>query len=130
MIIRERYLQKIRPFYDSDLVKILTGIRRSGKSVIMAQIEAELRAAGKPTLFLNFELRSVSAEIPDAARLVEYVASRLGPEKTYVFLDEAQLVEDWHVACRSLRLANLSLFITGSNARLLSKEFTRELSGR
>lgn len=71
MIIREHYLKKIRPFVESDLIKIITGIRRCGKSVIMGQLEAELRAAGKRTLKLNFEDRSVGRTIRNADELVD-----------------------------------------------------------
>ena len=130
MIKREHYLSQIRPFYDSDLIKVITGIRRCGKSVIMDQIEEELREKGKKTLKLNFEKRSVSSEITSADELIEYVTKSLGEEKLYVFLDEIQTVSDWNIACRSLRLENISLFITGSNSKLLSGEFTKELSGR
>ena len=130
MIKREHYLQQIRPFYESDLIKVITGIRRCGKSVIMDQIETELRLAGKKTLKLNFEDRSVSARIRTVDDLISHVNAHLGSEKLYVFLDEVQAVEHWNLACRSLRLQNVSLFITGSNSKLLSKEFTKELSGR
>lgn len=130
MISREHYLQQIRPFYESNLVKIVTGIRRCGKSVIMDQIETELRQSGKKTLMLNFEDRSVSALITTVDELIDYISQYLGKEKLYVFLDEVQMVEQWNVACRTLRLKNVSLFITGSNSKLLSKEFTKELSGR
>lgn len=130
MISREHYLQQIRPFYESNLVKIVTGIRRCGKSVIMDQIETELRQSGKKTLMLNFEDRSVSALITTVDELIDYISHYLGKEKLYVFLDEVQMIEQWNVACRTLRLKNVSLFITGSNSKLLSKEFTKELSGR
>lgn len=130
MISREHYLQQIRPFYESNLVKIVTGIRRCGKSVIMDQIETELRQSGKKTLMLNFEDRSVSALITTVDELIDYISQYLGKEKLYVFLDEVQMIEQWNVACRTLRLKNVSLFITGSNYKLLSKEFTKELSGR
>lgn len=130
MIIREHYLKKIRPFVESDLIKIITGIHRCGKSVIMGQLEAELRAAGKRTLKLNFEDRSVGCTIRNADELIAAVEAQLTEEKLYVFLDEIQTVKEWNIACRSLRLKNLSLFITGSNSKLLSREFTNELSGR
>lgn len=131
MIIRKHYIDKMRPFFESDLIKIITGIRRCGKSVIMSQIADEFRAAGKPVLLINFESLEYSASIPDASALVAFVEEKLSDtEKLYVFLDEVQLVKDWNIACRSLRLKNLSLFITGSNSKLLSKEFTKELSGR
>ena len=131
MIIRNHYIDQMRPFFESDLIKVITGIRRCGKSVIMSQIAEEYRAAGKPVLFINFESIEFSDTIPDARALVSIVKEKLSDtEKLYVFLDEVQLVKDWNIACRSLRLENLSLFITGSNSKLLSSEFTKELSGR
>ena len=131
MIIRNHYISQMRPFFESDLIKVITGIRRCGKSVIMSQIADEYRSMGKPVLFINFESIEFSASIPNAPALVAFVKGRLSEtEKLYVFLDEVQLVKDWNIACRSLRLENLSLFITGSNSKLLSKEFTKELSGR
>ena len=130
MIKRERYLKQIREFYESDLVKIITGIRRSGKSVILRQVMEELKAAGKNCLFLDFDLRPTLKEIPNADALIDYVRPWLGEEKLYLFLDEVQNVAAWNEACRTLRLYNCSVFITGSNSRLLSREFTKELSGR
>ena len=130
MIKREHYLNQIRPFYDNDLIKIITGIRRCGKSVILKQVQDELKAAGKSCLFLDFELKPVRNMIPDADALIGYVNERLGEEKLYLFLDEIQNVTDWNEACRTLRLYNCSVFISGSNSKLLSKEFTKELSGR
>ena len=130
MILREHYISQIRPFYESDLIKVITGIRRCGKSVILSQIEEELRCAGKKTLKLDFEKRSVNASLGTADKLVDYVMEQTGEEKLYVFLDEVQMVEDWNLACKALRLENISLFITGSNSKLLAGEFTKELSGR
>lgn len=130
MIVREHYLRQIRPFYDSNLIKVITGIRRCGKSVIMEQVEAELRRLGKRTLKLNFEQRAVSSVIQTADDLIRTITAHTSNEKLYVFLDEVQFVKDWNIACRSLRLENISLFVTGSNSKLLSKEFTKELSGR
>ena len=130
MIRREHYLSKIRPFYDSDLIKIITGIRRCGKSVILRHVMEELEAAGKKCLFLDFDLLPVHREIPNADALITYISEYLGEEKLYVFLDEIQNLDGWNEACRTIRLYNTSLFITGSNSKLLSKEFTKELSGR
>lgn len=130
MIKREHYLAQIRPFYESDLVKIITGIRRCGKSIILNQIKEELETQHKKCLFLDFELRPVQSKIPDADALISYVTEHLGKEKLYVFLDEVQNVQDWHEACRTLRRFDCSVFITGSNSKLLSREFTKELSGR
>ena len=130
MIIREKYMEQIRPFYESDLIKIITGIRRCGKSVILKQILNELEAAGKRCLFLDFDLRPVRIKIPDADTLIAYVNEHLKKDKLYVFLDEIQNVPAWNEAVRTLRLYNTSVFITGSNSKLLSREFTKELSGR
>ena len=133
MVNREKYIAQIRPFYESDLIKVITGIRRCGKSVVLEQIKNELAAQGKHIVYLNFEDRRVSASITNDLELTEYVENELSDnhnEKLYVFLDEVQMVKNWNLACRSLRLQNVSLFITGSNSKLLSHEFTKELSGR
>lgn len=132
MIKREHYIAQIRPFYDSDLIKIITGIRRSGKSIILKQVMEELKSDGKDIIFLDFDVLSTRSEIKDAKKLVTYIENEIKNKKnlTYVFLDEIQNVEGWNEACRSLRLRNCSVFITGSNSKLLSREFTKELSGR
>lgn len=133
MINRERYIEKIRPFYESDLIKVITGIRRCGKSVVLEQVKNEIAAQGKNIIHLNFELHSVSSKITDDEELINYIEEKIKTspdEKWYIFLDEVQSVKNWNLACRSLRLENTSIFITGSNSRLLSKEFTKELSGR
>lgn len=130
MIIRDKYMAQIRPFYESDLIKIITGIRRCGKSVILKQVMTELEATGKRCLFLDFDLRPARTKIPDADALIAYVNEHLGEDKLYIFLDEIQNVTAWNEAVRTLRLYNTSVFITGSNSKLLSREFTKELSGR
>ena len=130
MILREHYMTQIRPFYESDLIKIITGIHRCGKSVILRQVLNELEAAGKRCLFLDFDLRPVRAKISNADALIAYVNDYLGEDKLYIFLDEVQNVEGWNEAARTLRLYNTSVFIAGSNSKLLSREFTKELSGR
>lgn len=133
MISRESYIKEIRPFYESDLIKIITGIRRCGKSVVLEQVRDEISLQGKKIIYLNFELRSVSAKISNDIELISFIENEMQSfpnKKWYIFLDEVQFVKDWNIACRSLRLKNISLFITGSNSKLLSKEFTKELSGR
>ena len=130
MIIREHSISQIRPFFDSDLIKIITGIRRCGKSIILRQIMEEMEAAGKKCLFLDFDLRPVRNRIPNADALIAFINEQMGEEKLYIFLDEIQNVNAWNEAARTLRLYNTSVFITGSNSKLLSKEFTKELSGR
>lgn len=133
MITREKYIAKIRPFYESDLIKIITGIRRCGKSVVLEQVKSELESQGKKIIYLNFEKRAVYDNLYNDKTLLDYVQQKINEspnEKWYVFLDEIQTVENWNLACKSLRLENISLFITGSNSKLLSGEFTKELSGR
>lgn len=130
MIEREHYIEPIRPFYDSDLIKIITGIRRCGKSVILNQIKEEIRKKTDNIIFLDFEDAAIFNAIPNCASLLEYVDTHRKKGKCYLFFDEIQRVEDWPSACRTLRLHDCSLFISGSNSKLLSREFTKELSGR
>jgi len=130
MIIRERYLKQIRPFYDSDLIKVITGIRRCGKSVIMQQVRDEMLARKANVIYLEFERREVRTAFPTADSVLKHVNSRRKAGKCYVFLDEPQEVEGWDEACQSLRLHGDSVFITGSNSKMLSKEYTKNLSGR
>jgi predicted AAA+ superfamily ATPase len=130
MIKREKYLAEIRGFYDSDLIKIITGVRRCGKSVILEQIMEEIRLRSDNVVYLDFDDRAVTSSIESWKDIVDYVNSRKKAGLCYVFLDEIQEITDWALACRSLRRENCSVFITGSNSKLLSKEFTSELSGR
>lgn len=130
MIYREHYIKPIREFYDSDLIKIITGIRRSGKSIILEQIKSEIEKKTNNVIYLNFEDKRVSTNISNSDSLIEYIESKRKSGKCYVFLDEIQLIDNWQEACKTLRLYNNSIFITGSNSKLLSKEFTKELSGR
>ena len=130
MIYREHYISLVREFYDSDLVKIITGIRRSGKSVILEQIMNEIKQKTNNVIYLNFEDKRVLANITSSDNLIDYIENNKKSEKCYVFLDEIQMLDNWQEACKTLRLHNNSIFITGSNSKLLSKEFTKELSGR
>ena len=130
MILREHYLQQIRPFYDSDLIKIITGIRRCGKSVIMQQVRDEILATSADVVFLEFEKREVRTQFPNADSLLEYVNKKRKNGRCYVFLDEPQEIKGWVEVCQSLRLHGDSVFVTGSNSKMLSKEYVKELSGR
>lgn len=130
MIYREHYIKQVREFYDSDLIKIITGIKYSGKSIILEQIMAEIKEKTDNVIYLNFEDKRMSANISTSELLIEYIEKNKKEGKCYVFLDEVQLVENWQEACKTLRLYDYSLFITGSNSKMLSKEFTKELSGR
>lgn len=130
MILREHYLQQIRPFYESDLIKVITGIRRCGKSTLLEQIGAELKRMSANVIHLEFERRQTRQAIPDVDSLLQYVANHRQAGRCYLLLDEIQELGNWHEACQSLRLEECSVFVTGSNSKLLSSEFTRLLSGR
>lgn len=130
MIKREHYLKQIRPFYDSDLIKVITGIRRCGKSIILEQIKNEISKTSTNVIYLNFEFIFKLPNIKNDVDLINYVNENRKPGKCYVFLDEIQTLQNWNLACKTLRLMDVSLFITGSNSKLLAKEFTKELSGR
>ena len=130
MIIREKYLKEIRPFYDSDLVKIITGIRSCGKSVILKTIFDEINKKTSNTIYLDFEDVIDLKKAGSVELLIKYVEQNRKDGKCYIFLDEVQNIKDWAIAIRTLRLHNNSVFISGSNSKLLSKEFATELSGR
>ena len=130
MIKREKYMKTVREFYDGDLIKVITGIRRCGKSVLLKQILEEIREQSDNTIFLDFEDTAVLNAIPDEMALLNYIDSHRKASLCYVFLDEVQRVDGWAGACRTLRIRNCSVFISGSNSKLLSREFTKELSGR
>lgn len=130
MISREKYIAPIREFYNSDLIKIITGIRRCGKSVVLEQIKKEISEYTDNIIYLNFEDKRVYNIINNADDLINYVEKNKKPGLCYCFFDEIQVLDDWNIACKTLRLNNNSIFITGSNSKLLSKEFTKELSGR
>ena len=117
-------------FYDSDLVKVITGVRRCGKSVILEQIVGEIRKKTDNVIFFDFDDRAVTSTIENWTDITDYVSKNRKEGLCYVFLDEIQEIEGWPAAVRSLRRENCSVFITGSNSKLLSREFTKELSGR
>lgn len=134
MVKRELYLERIRPFYDSEMVKVITGIRRCGKSTIIKQILEELSLNGVPEehiLYLNFEdYKYRRLNNPDS--LYAYIEERiLDEEKYYLLFDEIQNVDEFELVINSFRAThNTSIFITGSNSKLLSGELATHLSGR
>lgn len=130
MIKREKYIAPIREFYNSDLIKIITGIRRCGKSVILEEILEEIKDKSDNIIYLNFEDAVVLSSITNETDLLDYIAKHRKDSLCYVFLDEVQRLSGWASACRTLRIRNCSVFISGSNSKLLSREFTKELSGR
>lgn len=134
MVIRERYLKQIRPFYDQDLIKVLIGIRRSGKSVILNQIIDELREKGiddKHIIYINFEDFDYD-EYTDPKKLNDYVKGKIiDSKKYYLFFDEIQNVDKWEKVINSFRATqNTSIFITGSNSDLLSSDLATHIAGR
>ena len=134
MIIREKYLSKIRPFYDQDLIKVIMGIRRCGKSVLLLQIIEELKEKGIPesqVIYINFENEDYSF-IKNDIDLHNYIKKKIvNKEKYYLFFDEIQNVKDWEKAINSFKSSkNVSVFITGSNSDLLSGELATHLAGR
>ena len=134
MLKREIYLKKIRDFYNSNLIKILVGIRRCGKSIILEQIIQELREKGidnEHIIYINFEFIEFENLI-DYKELNKYVKNRIKDDQLYyLFFDEIQNVDNFEKVINSLRASqNVSIFITGSNSRLLSEELSTVLSGR
>ncbi len=136
MIKRENYLKKIRPFYDQNLIKVITGIRRCGKSVILKQIMDEIKKTGikeENIIYINFELTDY-ANIKNYLDLDKFIKDKIkNKDKYYLFLDEIQYIEDWEKTINSYKAKyedNISIFITGSNSDLLSGELATLLSGR
>ena len=135
MIKRESYMKKIRPFINSDLVKVLTGIRRCGKSVMLDLIKQELLQQGvTPQQLISYNFENMSfARLCNAQALHDEIISQTQAltGKIYLFFDEIQEVKDWEKCINSLRIElNCDIYITGSNAKLLSGELATYLAGR
>ncbi len=132
MIIRERYLSRIRPFYNKDVIKVITGFRRSGKSVLLQQIQAELNPAPSNVLAINFESH-MFMELLNYKALNAYVSAFAEGKKgkLYLFFDEIQLVDQWEKSINSFRVTfDCDIYITGSNSNLLSSELATHIAGR
>lgn len=134
MIIREIYLKEIRPFYNKSLIKIISGIRRSGKSTLLGQIKSEMIEAGvveNQIIQINFEDYS-NRKLKNSDLLYEYIENNLSKnKKTYIFLDEIQEVNGFEKVINSLNATkDVDIYITGSNSKMLSSEFATLLSGR
>jgi len=131
---REQYLKKIRPFYDDDLIKVITGIRRCGKSCLMATIVEELKERGVPEkdiVYLDLDKRgNRSIKTPD--QLEAAIESRLVDDDfKYLFIDEVQNVRGYEEVVNAFNTdGGFSIFITGSNSYLLSGELMTKLTGR
>lgn len=135
MIKQTIYLNQIEPFIDKDIIKIITGIRRSGKSVLLQQIQTELVKRGKKQanfIYMNFENLQYEALL-DYRDLNQELVKRIEQidGKAYLFLDEIQKVASWEKTINSLRASyDCDIYITGSNSQLLSGELATEIAGR
>ncbi|MDP1726206.1 MAG: ATP-binding protein [Bacteroidota bacterium] len=134
MIKRELYLNQLRKFIDKPFIKVIAGLRRSGKSSILLLLQDELLAMGmgkENIIYINFESFEFS-EIDKAETLYEYVKAKMvNKERYYILLDEIQEVVSWEKAVNSFLVDfNADIYITGSNSRLLSSELATFLTGR
>lgn len=135
MIKREMYMKRIRPFINTELIKVMTGIRRCGKSVMMDLIKEELITMGispSQIISINFENLNYSHLLTAKAlhdEIIKQAAEISG--KVYLFFDEIQEVGDWEKCINSFRVSlDCDIYITGSNAKLLSGELSTYLGGR
>lgn len=135
MIKREMYMSRIRPFIGTELVKVMTGIRRCGKSVMLDLIKEEIKGSGvSSSQIISFNFESMSnAHLCSAQALHNEVMKLAGTieGKVYLFFDEIQEVKQWEKAVNSFRVElDCDIYITGSNAKLLSGELATVLGGR
>ena len=130
---RELYLQQLKAFQDTEMIKVITGIRRCGKSSLMKLMADELRHSvkeDKQIIEINFE--SMRFSEMTVKEFYDYIADRIVPEKRmYFFFDEVQRIVGWENAVNSFRVDfDCDIYITGSNAHLLSSELSTYLAGR
>ena len=130
---RELYLNKLIAFQDTEPVKVITGIRRCGKSSLMKLMVQHLRENGvteEQIIQMNFE--TISFQKMTVNEIYQYVKERMPDDKrTYLFFDEIQRISDWQDAINSFRVEfDCDIYVTGSNAYLLSSEYATYLSGR
>lgn len=134
MIQRAEYLKKLIQFRDTDLIKVITGVRRSGKSVLLMQYRDYLKSQGvadNQIIYLNFEeLELLSVRTADA--LVKVLQPKLDKQRhQYIMLDEIQMVDGWQTVVNGIRVSyDCDIIVTGSNAKMLSGELATLLSGR
>lgn len=130
LIERRRYLDRLLAFRDTDLVKVITGVRRCGKSSLLALVRKQFEREGAPCLFLNLESKKSPVKTEDD--LYAFFSRSLeSAGRSYVFIDEPQRIEGWQNAVNALRVDyDCDIYLTGSNAYLLSSELSTYLSGR
>ena len=134
MILRPDYIEAVKPFMDAPLVKILTGVRRCGKSTIFEMIRQELLERGIPEDHIIMK-KYTEMDIPDtitAKQMYDELVSRVEDDKRYYFLlDEIQEIKGWEKAVNSLlERMNADIYVTGSNSKLMSSEISTYLTGR
>lgn len=134
MLIREAYLAKIKKYIDTEFIKVITGVRRSGKSFLLKMVVEELKNRGvQPDhiLYLNFESLELM-DIVDARDLISYLKPKAPKEgRCYFLFDEIQRVKDWEKLVNGLRVSyDADIYITGSNSEMLSGELATFLAGR
>ena len=137
MLKRDEYIKQIVPFIDKDVIKVLTGIRRSGKSVMLKLLMEELKNRGineNQFIYINFENLKYR-NLKNYERLYDFILNKVDNKykSYYIFLDEIQEMEEWEKCVNSLRVDedfNFDIYITGSNAKLLSGELSTYLAGR
>lgn len=135
MLIRKTYINKVIPYVGLDIVKVITGIRRCGKSVLLKQIQEEIKNnIDKDGCFfyLNLEEEDNSKYLKKGVfhKFILNMMNNIKNKKLYLFLDEIHDMEDWELTVNSLRAKNIDIYITGSNSRLLSGELATCLTGR
>ena len=137
MLKRDEYIKQIVPFIDKDVIKVLKGIRRSGKSVMLKLLMEELKNRGineNQFIYINFENLKYR-NLKNYERLYDFILNKVDDKykSYYIFLDEIQEVEEWERCVNSLRVdeeLRFDIYITGSNAKLLSGELSTYLAGR
>lgn len=132
VIRREKYLAQARMFAHDDIVTVVTGVRRCGKSTLLSMLRDELQRQADPQdVFISANLENLDLHITTAEDLYHYCTSRLGKRNNYIFLDEIQNIPDWYQVINSLRIKpGCHIYLTGSNARLFSGNLATYLSGR
>ena len=132
IIKREKYLAQIRAFRDDEIVKVITGVRRCGKSTILDMIREEIEATAHPKdVFISANLEDLDLNIHNATDLYQFCTSKMGSRNNYLFFDEIQNIPNWHQVINSLRIKpGCDIYLTGSNARLFSGNLATYLAGR
>ena len=133
MILRDTYLKKMIDVKDTEFIKVITGVRRSGKSTLLLMFKNYLlnnKIKEENIIYINFE-SAVYDDIKNYKDLYRYIKNKIKKDKVYLLLDEVQNIESWEKAINSFKVDfDMDIYITGSNAYLLSSELSTLLSGR